>query len=477
MSKKKTKTMLVRKEIPNATRMGAIESKNLPLKMSKKQKSDKSIYDFCLYEPGFYFAYGDRKDGSYFGMPQSADGHILVVGGSGSGKSSGIAKPTLETWNGAICATDIKGELSACYEHLLQKGFVTRPYILFDPTKDDVTYDPFWLLRQEGEDDLVSNIQEIAYAIVPDLPEDIQPFWVESERAVLAAALLYYYQLGSNFSDAMCMIAKEPLSSTCKKLVTYDDDKLKIFLGDVAQQRYEVLASIDRGLRNKIMSFAVDPYISHALSGESEGGCCFNWDDLREYNIFVRVPANRIEQWSSFVNLMYSQLIRYLERRPEQYSVAGKENIKTLLLMDEFARFGKLNHITEALATLRSKGVNICLMVQSLAQIDQIYGEKERRTILDNCQYTAVLRVNDADTQEYFSKLIGTRMQLRHSASIQLSKKGKPKGYSIQISEVQDRLICPHELATLEDVLLITPKGIFQVEKHAVHCNPTICAE
>lgn len=73
-------------------------------------------------DPSVFFGdFGQVKDGCYVGMPQGEDGNIMVIGGNGSGKSSGIAKPTLCTWSGAICATDIKGELSAYYADLSRK--------------------------------------------------------------------------------------------------------------------------------------------------------------------------------------------------------------------------------------------------------------------------------------------------------------------------------------------------------------------
>ena len=71
---------------------------------------------------------------------------------------------------------------------------------------------------------------------------------------------------------------------------------------------------------------------------------------------------------------MYAQLFRYLERRPERYTPESAAHPQLLLLMDEFARFGKLDNMTAALSTLRSKKVNICLFVQSIAQLDKFYG-------------------------------------------------------------------------------------------------------
>lgn len=133
--------------------------------------------------------------GSYAGITQGTEGNVIVTGGNGSGKSSGIAKPTLKTWKGAICATDIKGELSDFYKELYEKRLVTRPFIVFDPMNPECpSYDPYdWLIR-DGEANLVSNIWEIALAIIPVLPNDIQPFWAEAERGGICsstAVLLY----------------------------------------------------------------------------------------------------------------------------------------------------------------------------------------------------------------------------------------------------------------------------------------------
>lgn len=222
-------------------------------------------------------------------------------------------------------------------------------------------------------------------------------------------------------------------------------------------------------LRSKIALFATDPYISHAFRGQREGANCFNWDDLDYCNIFLRIPADKIEQWSGAVNLMYTQLIRHLERRPDMYSAEGVHNVQTLLLMDEFARFGKLEMITSALATLRSKNVNICLMIQSVAQLDKIYGEDDRRIIFDNCQYQAILRANDADTQRYLCDLIGTHISVQRSMSEHIDECWDTSGYSRQISEIRDLIVQPHELSTLDDVLLRTPYGFSRVKKFRLY--------
>ena len=417
---------------------------------------------------GFTFGYLEVDDqDTLVGMPEGEEGNILVVGGNGSGKSYGVAMPTLKSWHGAICATDLKGELSKWYEVLYQSGTAVRPYLIFDPTQTDgPSYDPFWWLLVDDTSNLVGNIWEIVLAIVPSKPEDNQPFWIESEQALFAASLLYYFKLGLSFSETICEILSTGISSLCERLTASEDIQVRMFLGNPAHLKADVLAAIDRGLRNKIILFASDLYINHAFRGMREGAKCFTWDDLNHINVFLRIPADKVEQWGGAINLMLTQLLHYLERRPEKHSLEAEQVPQTLLLLDEFARFGKLNMLPAAMATLRSKKVNICLLAQSIAQIDAIYGVSERRIILDNCRYLAILRANDPETQENLCKLIGTRIQRHHSVSQQLgaSMKGTV-GYSIQMSEVRDWMVCPHELATLKDVLLLTPYGFLRVQK------------
>lgn len=419
--------------------------------------------------PGFFL--GLPSGSGYVGIPLGSEEHIIVVGGSGSGKSSGVAMPTLKTWDGPICATDVKGELSDCYEELYQNGIVDRPHIVFDPMDVEGSgYDPFWWPARDSPENLYNNIWEITFAIIPTIPGEKEPFWIESEQAVLTAALLQYFKYGLSFSEAITAIVGQSVFTLCKKLEQSEYCQVRdLVKGTASSEDSKMIAGIDRGLRNKLTLFANDPYISHAFRGNREDAACFTWEDLDIYNIFLRIPADKIEQWGGAVNLMYSQLIRYFERRPEKYSSEGVNNIQTLLLMDEFARFGKLEMITAAMATLRSKNVNICLMIQSVAQLDRIYGEYERRVIFDNCGYLAILQANDPDTQKFLCERIGTHMRIQRSASEHDDDEWDTTGYSRQISEIRDWTVQPHELSNLDDVLLLTPYGFCRVEKFRIY--------
>lgn len=246
---------------------------------------------------------------------------------------------------------------------------VLPPCMIFDPTQPDgVTYDPFWWVSQDDEANLYTNIMDIVCTIIPEVPNDNQPFWVKVEQSALAAGLIYYHGLGLDFIDSLCCLLDIGLPGLCYN-ARKDNSKLaNIILGQLPEMKDEIIANIDRGLRNNLIPLVADSYISRAFRREHEETKCFNWGDLERSNIFLRIPSDKISQWGSAINLMYAQLIRYLERRLEQYSVEGQNNIQTLLMLDEFPRLGKLEMIVDAISTLRSRNVNICLAVQSISQ-------------------------------------------------------------------------------------------------------------
>ncbi|MBD5112358.1 MAG: type IV secretory system conjugative DNA transfer family protein [Ruminococcaceae bacterium] len=349
---------------------------------------------------------GTYSDAQLVGIPQGREGHAIIFGGSGSGKSTGPIMAALNTWEGGMVVTDPKGELYRYYKDLYDNRLVERPPLLFDPTQaDSIKYDPFWFLAQ-NEDDLVSNISEIVHAMIP-MPIDCrEPYWVDTKRAVLEAGILYYHRLGLNFSETLSKLITEPLSKMLETLSGCGDPSVKVIIGSMIKLKPEELASHDRGLRNELMVWTTDKRINNAFDCVwKRDDDCFCWNDLSKFNIFIRIPEERIEQWSAPVRLMLTQLFGYLERRPDKFTDKIEPSI--LLMLDEFARFGKIEGITNALCTLRSKNVNVVLALQSFAQLDKHYGIEERRIIFDNCQYKLILQASDPETQSSLSNLIG----------------------------------------------------------------------
>jgi len=141
----------------------------------------------------FFGTHGNQ----YVVKPENVDGHVLVIGGTGSGKSSCVAIPTLRNWNGSIFAVDIKGEL---YENTKE---YRKNIKLFAPQDKDslYRYDPFVFLNASPNP--AQEARAIAQAIIP-LPSDAkEPFWIESAQIILTGAILHFYHEKKSFIDTL----------------------------------------------------------------------------------------------------------------------------------------------------------------------------------------------------------------------------------------------------------------------------------
>ena len=177
-----------------------------------------------------------------------------------------------------------------------------------------------------------------------------------------------------------------------------------------------------------------------------------------------------MEQYGGVVAMMITQLIRTLERRSEMYSPEGTNQSPVLLMLDEFARLGKMDLIASAISTLRSKRVTICLVMQSLAQLEFIYGKEITRIILENCSYKIILNANDAESRRYISELIGTAVIPKASFSTNYDGTHQVSGYNQNIAMSREAVVHPHELGKLKnEAVLLTPDGYCTVNKIQYH--------
>ena len=421
---------------------------------------------------GVYFGLESNwGKGYYVGKAAEDDGHVLVVGTNGSGKSVVIAKSTLETWRDPFVALDIKGELSEHYRSLAKNGRVKRPYKVFDPANGGTHYNPYALLKVNASD-FSQFVREIANAIIP-LPLDVrEPYWIEMARNLLSGAIVYCFCKRMDFSETMAYIQVTSTSALCRQIKSFSSSVAQMFVSEILDLKPEQQATIGTEMKGHTVVFATDSSIQEALSddGHSE---MFSWDCLMTAeapNIFLRLSQDRLEQWSGLIRLMVTQLIRQLERRPDKYSAKGYDTQPVLVLLDEFPMLGKMEVIKSGLTTLRSKNVTFCLMLQSIAQLDDVYDADVRRIMVDNCQYKAILNVTEPESQEYFSKLFGSVLAENRSRSINLSL---PASVSLgqQAQAFRESLVLPEQFATNPDVLLHTPYGVFRARK--LHVSAT----
>lgn len=394
-----------------------------------------------------------KLGGKYATMPESTDGHILVVGGAGSGKSAAIAIPTLMSWRERVFAIDIKGELYAKTRNARNAAQIK----VFNPTdRGACGYDPFYVLKHT--DDLSGEARSLALSICPLPAETKDPFWIKSAQNMLTGFFVYLVGQGLNFAEAMKFIKSQPVKQLIALIMADPEaERARIEISQFDGMDEKTLSGVFTELSNHITVFAADDNLQRALSGE---GDCITPADLENgYDIYCCIPEHKIDQWKDLLGMMCNQFLKSFERRPEGNTTP------ILFLIDEFPRLGKIETISNGLATLRSKKIHIALFVQSKSQLNAIYGKDVAEVIADNCSYKAILRAAEPTTQEWCSKLVGTYDKAKTSSNYNADMLGVGKGQGTSRSTEEKRIIKPEEFAYLHDVVCVFPYGYRRLQK------------
>jgi len=291
------------------------------------------------------------RGGQYVVKPENMDGHVLVVGGTGSGKSSCIAIPTLRNWKGAVFAVDIKGEL---YQNTKQ---YRKNIKLFDPQNKSnaYSYDPFVFLNKSPNP--AQEARAIAQAIIPLSPDVKEPFWVESAQIILTGAILHFHHEKKSFIETLKNIQMLSPKQLIKIVSESPNAKAVLCVKSFAEIDGKVLAGIATEISRGIVAIVTDDDIVAALTPE-EGKQTISPADLEKgIDIYIKIPEHLLRQWKNLLTLMTNQFISFFERRKED-----PDNRAILFLLDEFPRLGKIPAITDALATLRSKKITTCII-------------------------------------------------------------------------------------------------------------------
>lgn len=202
----------------------------------------------------------------------------------------------------------------------------------------------------------------------------------------------------------------------------------------------KTLGGVMAELKSKLITIATDDNIRRATSGS-------DWTPKTLENnstVYMQVSEHLLEQYRPLWTVIINQIIRYLSMRDD-----GKDPA-ILIALDEMPRLGKIEGLTGALATLRSRNVHILGIIQSMAQLDEIYNENNRKIIADNCGYKLVLSATDPETQEYFSKLSGKSTVF----GVGVNERDKTNSYT----QTETHLIKPEQWARLEQPILFAPR-------------------
>ena len=400
---------------------------------------------------------------NYLPVDKRGNVNVLVVGGSGSGKSASYSIPNAFQQLGSYVFTDPKGELyDRTAGYLKQNGYEIKVLNLVKPQNSD-GYNPLMHISSEIDVDVIAN------TIVKGQKTDSggsDPFWDDSAEMLLKA--LIYYLMATRPEEeqnlASCAeLVRAANSNGGSNLLTELISKLPY--DHPARMNYKSIeiapektySSILSTLQSKLGKFD-SKEIAELTSTDT-----INFEEIGSKKTAVYVISSDTHTAYDFLlTIFFSQMIQQLYNFADDNG--GKLKVPTYFILDEFANIGKIPDFDKKISTSRSRKISFSVILQNLDQLEAIY-DKSYETIIGNCDTHVFLGSNSYKTVEYFSKALGEKTIERESISINRDKQHHRTGTSDSDQVMARALMTPDELRRLDnDLCIIFEKGIKPVK-------------
>ena len=350
--------------------------------------------------------------------------NMLVIGGSGAGKTFFIVKPNIMQMmlNNSFIATDPKGEIARATANMLKKnGYNVKVLNLIDMAKSD-GYNPFRYIREEN--DVVKLVTNIISNTTPKETAPTDPFWEKSESMFLQA-LFYYVWLEmppnrKNFQSVLELLSEAEVDAKGR------DSKLTKKMKQLAQTSklkqnhpaYKQYMKVIRGAGDTVRSIIIsansrlalleNPQILRILSKDDlhleELGIGVNGDKHTRTALFCIIPDSD-KSYNFIVGMLYTQLFQELYFQAD-FRNGGKLPIQVTLMMYEFSNVALPDDFCSLLSTMRSRRISAIIIIQNLAQIKALFKDTWE-TITGNCDTLVYLGGNEKSTHQYISEMLG----------------------------------------------------------------------
>jgi len=340
--------------------------------------------------------------------------NVLVIGGSGAGKTRFYVKPNVMQANCSMVILDPKGEIIRDTGWLLRKkGYKVRILDLIDMPRSHC-YNPFVYLRDDNDvQRLVTNLFK---ATTPKGATQTDPFWDTSAQMLLLALMFYLkYEAPEeeqNFAMVMEMLragdVDEEDSKSPSALDTLFYDLRKTDPDHIALKYYDAyhsgsgktLKSIQITLAARLEKFNLESVAGLTITDELD-----LWKLGEEKTALFAIIPDNDTSFNFLVSLLYTQIFQQLfEVADKKYG--GSLPVHVQFLMDEFANVSLPDDFDKILSVMRSRGVSVSIILQNLAQLKALF-EKQWESIVGNTDEFVYLGGNEQATHKYVSELLG----------------------------------------------------------------------
>ena len=340
--------------------------------------------------------------------------NVLVVGGSGAGKTRFYAKPNIMQCNTSFIIADPKGEmLRSVAPLLLEKGYDVKVFNLITPQNSD-GYNPFMYVR--SDEDVIKLITNLIQNTTPKNATQNDPFWEKSEIALDTALMLYllheappeeqtFEMLMFLIENAATMEDDEEYQSPVDVLFEALEDENP---NHIALKQYKVFKQASGKTAKSILISAA---VRLAAFNLPEIAKMTSYDNLdlgqlgeKKKAIFCVIPDND-NSFNYLVGMLYTQAFQELYYKAD-HEHGGELPIPVHFVMDEFANVALPDNFERLLATMRSRCISVSIIIQNMAQLKALFKDSWE-SLVGNCDTMLYLGGNEQSTHEYISKMLG----------------------------------------------------------------------
>ena len=381
--------------------------------------------------------------------------NVLIIGGSGAGKTFYEVKPNLMQLNTSFILTDPKGELLRSEGEMLRNnGYNVKVINLLEMAKSDC-YNPFSYIREET--DVVKLITNIMSNTTPKGSNPSDPFWEKAEGLFLQA-LFYYVWLEEkpskrNFASVLKLMGEAEVTEKGKP--SHLDIRMKFLEAtNPLKENHPAVKQYNKCMRgagdtvrsiiisaNSRLATLENKQVLRMLSRDDlhleELGIGVNGDGKTKTALFCVIPDSD-KSYNYIIGMLYTQIFQELYYQAD-FNCGGRLPVHVTFMLDEFANVALPDDYCSLLSTMRSREISSVIIIQNLAQIKALFKD----TWETNSDTLVYLGGNEAATHEYISKLLG-------KATIDKRSSGETRGRQGSSSRNYD--VLGREIMTPDEV-------------------------
>jgi len=346
--------------------------------------------------------------------------NVMVIGGSGTGKSRYVVKPNILQANCSYVITDPSGELLETMGTYLQKeGYEVRVFNLVQMDHSNC-YNPFHYIR--NDEGVLTMINALIKNTTPKGSSSNDPFWEKAETALLQALSFFLVSECSaeerNFSNVMkllrCAEVKEGQEDYASVLDILFKELEENKPEHIAVRQYKVFK---QAAGKTAQSILVSCSVRLAVFNLTVINKLTGTDDIdlgsigdKKTALFCITPTADTT-FNFLISLLYTQLFETLYHKAETKCKGKRLPVHVRFLLDEFSNIGTIPDFAQKLSTMRKYEISCTIILQALSQIKALYKD-DWEVLIGNCDEFLFLGGSDATTLEYISKKLGNLYDL-----------------------------------------------------------------